>query len=38
MPVMALPAIKALEFGADAQTMEPISKTAVRMKMTYFVE
>lgn len=33
MPVVALPAIKALEFRADAQTIEPISKTAVRMKL-----
>jgi hypothetical protein len=38
IPVMARPTIKAFEVGAAAQTIDPISKIAVRIKRTHLVE
>ena len=38
IPVMARPTIKALELGAEAQTMDPISKMATRVISNHLVE
>ena len=38
IPVIALPIISPFEVGVDAQTMEPISKTATRANNTHLAE
>jgi hypothetical protein len=38
VPVMTLPTIKALEFGAVAHTMDPISKMMMLITITHFAE
>jgi len=38
VPAIALPTMRAVEFGAAPQTAEPISKRTIPERKTHFVE